>query len=159
MPRPLNPRIAALSLSDVEAPEFLKTGAKTRVSPLANPFDGRGMPKRWLALLAPLLNGEHTTKREMLLSARIDADQVSRGYLSDYFAEFVRTEICRFDNVNKVWVQGKNYLPYMAYAFVKAMHNEVIRGRWQRVLRLGLKESTAGDFMMDLEEEVQEENS
>ena len=155
--RPKNPLLPSKFLDEVENPSFLSK-ENGKPSSLSQPFEKSGMPKRWLSLLAPLLEDGCVRRMDMLQSAKLDPAKVSRGYYSDYFSAFQKADILKYDEPNRVWVRGKNFQPYMAFVFIKAMKVEMLRGRWQRIMRLGLENSTAAEYILNLEEEVQEEN-
>jgi hypothetical protein len=132
---------------EIPVPAFLVNSKNFK-----EPFNREGLPRRYLALLIPLLGGGYTGRADMLRSARYE--DVNRGYLSDTFAAFSKVGILKFDRVTGVWSQGPNFREYVSWIFMKAMQNEMLRGRWARTLRLGLEDKTV-DYILDLEEEDQ----
>ena len=147
----------------VPCPEWLtvqklRKGEKVRVAlSIAKPFDKDNMPKRWLAMLIPLLSGS-TTKVAMLKSAKYDVDKIAvDGYMTSYFSKFTKLEILKFDTIHKIWIQGPRFQEYMSYIFLLSMQNQTIRERFARSLRLGLKENNSVNFILDLEEEMEDE--
>ena len=131
---------------EVPTPSFLHKNFK-------NPFDKNGMPRKYLAMLIPLLGGGVTSRMAMLRSARYE-DVTSVGYLSSTFAAYNKSGILNYDKAAHVWSQGPNFHEFMSWIFIKSMQNEIMRGRWARTLRLGLEDKTV-DYILDLEEEDQ----
>lgn len=125
---------------------------------IAKPFDKNNMPKRWLTMLIPLLGGGTTNKVAMLRSAKYDVDNIAvDGYMTSYFSKFTKLEILKFDTIHKIWIQGPRFQEYMSYVFLLGMQNQTIKDRFARSLRLGMQENNSVNFILDLEEEMEDE--
>jgi hypothetical protein len=112
---------------------------------LGSPFDKKGKPSPYLAILVPLMDKEYTTKHEMLkmLGVDIERDKTKRNYLAPTFALMTRLQILETrPRGDGTWRRGEKWTDFMWW--VIQQNNDMRKEVKNRMFQL---DSNALDFI------------
>jgi len=128
----------------MKTPDFLKK--KNNKPVFHKPFSVKGKPRKYLGLLAALLDGEQKKKTEILQCIGLNlSNDSARGYFSDYFNDFEHTRILAYKKDKRVWVKGENFDIYFSFVISELCKQDHLRKRFLNLLIL--KESNFIDLI------------
>ena len=113
-------------------------------------FTSQGRPKKYLALIIPLLHKNYASKDEMLESSKVDPNEVSYGFNSNIFAEFNKTKIIAYDQHLKKWQKGDNWYIFLGWLLQNLCQHEVAHNRFSSIIKRYA--SNATNFINSLDE-------
>ena len=119
---------------------------------LKNPINKDGKPAKYISLLIPLIRNTRTKKEDMLIAAGVDTSNIQvKGYYSEYYSQYTRADILKWNATLRFWERGKNWNEYLGFIISQLCEVEQNGRKISRMFRVF--DSNSANFMVSLLDE------